>query len=51
MRERLAQAAEVDTSYVSSRRELDQVRRTINAVFSTVDLLSNTDNASATDYN
>ena len=40
MRERLAQAAEVDTlSYVVGRRELDQVRRAINGVFSTVDLL------------
>ena len=40
MRERLAQAAAVDAlSYVISRRELDQVRSTINAVFSTVDLL------------
>ena len=40
MRERLAQAAAVDTlSYVISRRELDQVRRTIDAVFATVDLL------------
>ena len=40
MRERLAQAAEVDAlSYVISRRELDQVRRTIDAVFATVDLL------------
>jgi len=40
MRERLAQAAAVDAlSYVISRRELDLVRRTINAVFSSVDLL------------
>lgn len=40
MRERLEQAAAVDTvSYVLGRRELEQVRRAVNAVFSTVDLL------------
>jgi Asp-tRNAAsn/Glu-tRNAGln amidotransferase A subunit and related amidases len=40
MRDRLAQAAAVDPlSYVIGRRELDLVRRAINAVFSTVDLL------------
>jgi len=39
MRERLAQAAAVDTlSYVLARKELEEVRRAINAVFSRVDL-------------
>jgi aspartyl-tRNA(Asn)/glutamyl-tRNA(Gln) amidotransferase subunit A len=40
MRERLAQAAAVDTlSYVLARQELEEVRRAINAVFCTVDLV------------
>jgi aspartyl-tRNA(Asn)/glutamyl-tRNA(Gln) amidotransferase subunit A len=40
MQERLRQAAGVDTiAYVQARRELDEVRRSVNAVFANVDLL------------
>lgn len=40
IRERLKQAAEVGiVDYVKARHELDEVRRSINAVFSSVDLL------------
>ena len=40
MRERLEQAATVDTvAYVQDRLELERVRRSVNKIFSTVDLL------------